>query len=106
MRIEADPHEVLGLSRGCSPEELRAAHRRLLRQVHPDVGGSQPLFEAVQGAYRTLSAPPAPPAPRAPRPEPVVDVPVPHVHDWPVEILVAVQILLLGLGVLFCVWPP
>ena len=39
----ADAQALLGLSRGADPEEIRAAHRRLIATVHPDKGGTQAL---------------------------------------------------------------
>ena len=32
-----DPYEVLGLRRGASPREIRAAYRTLARRHHPDL---------------------------------------------------------------------
>ncbi|MGU3540733.1 J domain-containing protein [Methylobacterium sp. A54F] len=37
---EEEAHQILGLQRGASPEEIRAAHRALMKRAHPDQGGS------------------------------------------------------------------
>lgn len=53
----ASPYEVLGVSATVSQEELRRAYRRLLRQTHPDVGGSAERFHAVQAAWERIGTP-------------------------------------------------
>ncbi|MGQ9459237.1 MAG: DnaJ domain-containing protein, partial [Anaerolineae bacterium] len=54
---EADFYEVLGLDESATPEEVRRAYRRLVRQVHPDTNPqaeTAALFRQVQEAYETL----------------------------------------------------
>ena len=51
------PYEVLGVSATVSHEELRRAYRRLLRQTHPDTGGSARAFQAVQDAWELIGDP-------------------------------------------------
>ena len=46
--------EVLGLEPGADEAEIRAAHKRLLRLVHPDHGGSAYLITRVYQARDTL----------------------------------------------------
>ena len=55
-----DPYDVLGVSRGANPAELRAAYRRLVQLHHPDHNGgsaeSARRFEQVQEAYAAVIA--------------------------------------------------
>jgi curved DNA-binding protein CbpA len=55
-----DPYQTLGISPRASDAELRAAHRRLVRETHPDHNGgsaeSARRFEAVQEAYTEVLA--------------------------------------------------
>ena len=53
----ASPYEVLGVTPSASADELRRAYRRLLRQTHPDVGGSAVQFHAVQVAWERVGTP-------------------------------------------------
>jgi hypothetical protein len=50
--------EVLGLEPGADDDDIRAAHKRLLRLVHPDRGGSAYLTRRVYQARDTLLEPP------------------------------------------------
>jgi hypothetical protein len=45
---------VLGLAEGASEEEIRAAHRRLIRRTHPDVGGTADLAARINRAKDVL----------------------------------------------------
>lgn len=48
---------TLGLKPGreYSPDEIKKAYRRMVMKVHPDAGGSQVEFVAVQNAYEWLA---------------------------------------------------
>jgi curved DNA-binding protein CbpA len=61
-----DPYEVLGVSRSASADDIRRAHRRWVRRLHPDVtaaarGTVDPdageMFLTVQLAYELLRDP-------------------------------------------------
>jgi hypothetical protein len=55
MPVE-DARRLLGVGEGASLEDIRAAHRRLIAKVHPDLGGSAELAERVNVARDTLVA--------------------------------------------------
>lgn len=46
-----DPYELLGLARGASFEEVRAAYRRACKKNHPDMGGSHEAMVELNTAY-------------------------------------------------------
>ena len=48
---------LLGLPPGATLDEIRAAHRRLLRNVHPDHGGTADLTRRVNDARDILLKP-------------------------------------------------
>lgn len=54
VRMAADFYETLGVDRGCSKADLKAAFRKLARQYHPDVNDSpdaQDKFNKINQAY-------------------------------------------------------
>jgi hypothetical protein len=53
MRI-AEARAVLGLGPDADREEIRAAHRKLMQRVHPDLGGNAELSQRVTAARDVL----------------------------------------------------
>jgi curved DNA-binding protein len=52
-----DYYDALGVPRDASQEDIRAAHRRLARQFHPDVNkepGAEDRFKEISEAYEVL----------------------------------------------------
>src|SRR5947208_2013982 len=54
-----DFYDILGVSKTASSDDIRKAHRKLVRQYHPDVNKDNPKaeekFKEVQEAYDVLS---------------------------------------------------
>ena len=54
-----DYYEVLGVQKGASNDEVKAAFRKLARQYHPDVNkdeGAEEKFKEINEAYRIVIA--------------------------------------------------
>lgn len=49
-----DPYDILGVARGASFGEIKAAYRRACKTRHPDMGGSHDEFIELQAAYDFL----------------------------------------------------
>lgn len=50
----AEAYRQLGLDWGAPLEAIKQAHRRLVKQHHPDVGGDASVFRQVNAAYQLL----------------------------------------------------
>ena len=74
--LSSSPYEVLGVDPSASQDDLRKAYRRMLRQTHPDTGGSAARFDAVQRAWATIGTPQS--RARYDRGNPVRETP----HTW------------------------
>jgi molecular chaperone DnaJ len=58
MSPRQDPHDVLGVQRGASKDEIRTAYRRLARELHPDVkrGSYSDEMAVLNDAYQALTS--------------------------------------------------
>lgn len=61
MQRPKDLYSLLGLSSGASPDDIRRAYRRLVREHHPDKNpgdhSAEERFKEIQQAYEVLSNP-------------------------------------------------
>ena len=58
-RYSIDPFQILGIQREASVEQVKAAHRTLAKQFHPDLNPDDPVaeerFKEIQWAYEEIS---------------------------------------------------
>jgi hypothetical protein len=59
MACRLEPHEVLGLPRGASREDVSKKYRKLASVLHPDKNGSSALFNLISDAHTRLTEPPS-----------------------------------------------
>jgi curved DNA-binding protein CbpA len=61
VRTTTDLYKLLGVPRGATQDDIRKAHRKLVRKYHPDANpgdhSSEEHFREVQRAYEVLSDP-------------------------------------------------
>jgi len=50
-----DYYQILGITRGASPDEIRKAYHKLAHKYHPDKGGDEKKFKEINEAYQVLS---------------------------------------------------
>ncbi len=60
-KVTADPYQILGVNRGTSAEDIRAAYRKLAKQFHPDRNpgnkAAEDKFKAASSAFDIIGDP-------------------------------------------------
>ena len=51
-----DSYDMLGISKDATEEEIDAAYKSKIKEVHPDVGGSRKDFIKVNNAYNNIKS--------------------------------------------------
>ena len=51
----ASPYDILRVDVDADEDEIKAAYRDRVKEVHPDLGGSEAAFKRVERAYEQLS---------------------------------------------------
>lgn len=52
--MSKDPHEILGVKRGATQDEIKKAYRKMAHKHHPDKGGDPEKFKEISKAYEVL----------------------------------------------------
>lgn len=56
MTVTPNNYDILGVSKGCTFDDLKKAFRRKAMEHHPDNGGDADDFIKVKNAYLALTA--------------------------------------------------
>lgn len=54
LSYSKDPHKILGVSTAATEDEIKKAHKALVKQHHPDLGGNPENFRKIQESYEVL----------------------------------------------------